>query len=368
MMFRFYPAESRIYDFLKFPWLVFLRERYEKSKEEDDFKVPFFADYLDHINRVDMRLNPYIKDIELFYMKNFFEDYDFIDLISNVNSIFGYNSEDQYLDMLLKLNEREINRSIAYSIISGNENNHQYSEEIMIRAETLSSNKSEFISLIKDLPVEASSKWTMFLIIEEPVKYMKMYVDLMLKIQPVFNEFYGLYEEEVNRYGQYLSEFLNKNGSKGFEEITYSTLDSKVLNNDENRILISAIMQFAVSISGIGQHNYIVWGLRLEEAFRRMKEINENKTNERVMIFKNLGDRTRYDVLKLIASGVTSTKEIAEALGVSSATISYHINNLLQSKIIKIDRKDNRYGYVVDHKLLEEIINGLKEDLRISRN
>jgi DNA-binding transcriptional ArsR family regulator len=121
-------------------------------------------------------------------------------------------------------------------------------------------------------------------------------------------------------------------------------------------------MQFAISISGEGRYNYIAWGLRMEEAFKRIKEINENKISERLKIFKNLGDRTRYEVVRLIASGVTFTKEIAKALGVTSATISYHINNLLQSKIIKIDRTENRYGYVVDHKLLEEIISGLKED------
>jgi hypothetical protein len=51
---------------------------------------------------------------------------------------------------------------------------------------------------------------------------------------------------------------------------------------------------------------------------------------------------------------------------VSSATISYHINNLLQSKIIKIDRTENRYSYLIDHELLEEIINGLKEDLKVN--
>lgn len=368
MKFKFYPVESRIYDFLKFPDLVNLRERYEKSKEEDDYKAPFFTDYMDFINRVEKRLKPYIKEIELFYKNKFLEDDDFIGLISNVYSIFGYSSENEYLDMLLGLNEREINRSIAYSIISGNESIHEYSEELISRAESLSLNKGELISLIKDWPVDASSKWTMFLIIEEPVKYMKMYAELMQKIQPIFKEFYGLYEEEVNRYGQYLADFLNKNGSKGLEEITYSTLDSKVLNNGENRILISAVMQFAVTISGTGEHNYIAWGLMMEEAFRRMKEINENKINERVKIFKNLGDRTRYEVVRLIASGITSTKEIAEALGVSSATISYHINNLLQSKIIKIDRKDNKYGYVIDYNLIEEIINGLKEDLKAPGN
>ena len=204
MKFKFYPIESRIYDFLEFPGIVFLRERYEESKEDDDHKVPCFTDYLDFLNRAEIRLQPYIKEIELFYMKNFLEEYDFIGLITKVNRIIGYKSENQYLDMLLSLNEREINRSIAYSIITYNENIQEYSEEIMSRADALSLNKDELIAIIKDLPIDASSKWNLFLIIEEPVKYMRMYVELMLKIQPIFTEFYELYEEDVSKYGQYL--------------------------------------------------------------------------------------------------------------------------------------------------------------------
>src|SRR5690606_24676928 len=111
-------------------------------------------------------------------------------------------------------------------------------------------NKTKLISLIKDLPTEAASKWNLFLIIEEPVKYMKMYVDLMYKILDIFSAFYDLYEEEVSSYGKYLVEFLNKNGAKGIEEKTNSILDSNIINDGENRILISCVLQFAISILG----------------------------------------------------------------------------------------------------------------------
>ena len=65
-------------------------------------------------------------------------------------------------------------------------------------------------------------------------------------------------KEEINKYGQYLVDFLRKNGSKGIgEEITYSILDSAIINNEENRILISSVMQFAISISGVRRYNYV---------------------------------------------------------------------------------------------------------------
>ncbi|WP_406243323.1 ArsR/SmtB family transcription factor [Tissierella carlieri] len=363
MKFKFYPTESRIYDFLEFPNLIFVKERYENLKEDYDYEKFPMDDYFDLINKVEDKLKPYIKEIELFYMKNFVGDYDFIGLISKTKRIFGYENEKKYLEMLSTLNEKDINQCIAYSIISRNENNHQYSDEIMSKAETISLNKNELVSIIKDLPIEASTKWTLFLIVEEPIKYMKIYIDLMNKLLPIFEEIYSLYENEVKAYGQYLVDFLNKNGAKGLEEITYSIIDPKIMNNEENNILISLIMPMAIAISDVGKYHYVAWGLKMEKAFRKMKEINENKINGRIQVFKNLGDKTRYEVLKLISSGETSTKEIANTLGVSSATISYHINNLLQAKVIKLDRIDNKYGYVVDYELLDKVIKDFKEDL-----
>ncbi|MFA5561473.1 MAG: winged helix-turn-helix domain-containing protein [Eubacteriales bacterium] len=364
MKFKFYPTESRLYDFLEFPAMVYARRHFEESKEEEDRKVPAFTDYMEFVSRTETKLKPYQKEIDLFYMENFLGDYDLIGLISKLHTIVGYQTEKQYLDRLLELSGKEIHRSIAYSLLSIHENTPEYSDAIMRKAESLTENKGELLAVIKELPTEAASKWNLFLIVEEPVKYMKMYVELMRSMLPIFAEVYEPFEREVSRYGRYLEAFLNQNGAKGLEELTCSILDANIISHEKNRLFISAMHQFAISILDAGPSPFIAWGLRVEEGFKRTKEENENKVNERVRVFKNLGDKTRYDVLRLIASGVSSMKEIALATGVSGATISYHVNNLLQAKIVKLDRTDNKYRYTVDHQFIEKLLDGLKEDLK----
>lgn len=366
MKFKFYPTESRIYDLLKFPRLIFYRDGVAET--DDNFKELIIDDYLDFAKRVGNKLEPYRKDIEIFYVKHFFNDFDFSDLITSVITIFNHKDEEEYLDMLLSLNEKEIIKAIVYSFIAINGDYPNYSDEIMNRAEVISSNKEELITFIKDLPIDSGAKWNLFLIVEEPVKYMRIYVDLLSNILPIFQEAYSPYELEIRQYGENLVEFLNKEGARGLEEITYSIIDPKVVDFDETNIFISLTFPYAISLNTISKNNHIAWGLKMEDVFKAMKEMNENKTNERVQIFKNLGDKTRYEVLKLIAAGETSTKEIANALSVSSATISYHINNLLTSKIIKMDKSDNRYGYIVDYQLLDEIIEDFKEDIKFPQS
>lgn len=360
MKFKFYPLESKLYDFILFPGLVFAKKRLEKSELVNRNKEIPMKGYIDFINMAEEKLKPFIKDIELFYSEQFINGFNFIELISDVYTFFGYKNENDYLNMLQTLDEKQIISSIAYSILSSTEDNKDFSEEILKKAKILT--YSEILSLIKDMPIEPATKWNLFLIIEDPIKYIKIYVDLMYSLLPIFEEIYSSYEDEVKSCGQYLEDFLSKN-TDGLKEISNSILDGDVIKDEENILLISAIEQYAVMLSGARKVNYLVWGLKTEEYFKKLKEVNENKLNERVQIFKNLGDKTRYEVLKLLATGKTSTKEIAKELGVSSATISYHLSNLMQAKVIRPGVANDKYNYIVNYTFLEEILNDFKEDM-----
>ncbi|CCQ96737.1 conserved hypothetical protein [[Clostridium] ultunense Esp] len=367
MKFEFYPKESKLHDFLQFPRLLYYREEFDKSKKDINFQEILMEDYRSFVSKVEEKLNPFAKKIEKFYMKEYLSDYDFIDLISRATGIFDYKDEKDYLDMLLSLDENEVKRGIIYSMMLINDDYLDDLDETVKKADEISSNYNGMIEFIKELPIEAGSKWNFFLIAEEPLKYMEMYVKLMEELLPIFDEIYSPFEDEVKEYGEYLVNFLNEKGAEGLEQITYSIVNVNLLDDENMNILISLMFPYALSIITTSKVNYTAWGLRMEEAFKKMKEINENKTLERVQIFKNLGDKTRYEVLKLIAAGETSTKVIAKTLGVSSATISYHINNFLTSKVIKMDKSNDKFGYVVDYELLEGTIEEFKKDMNFPK-
>lgn len=363
MNFEFYPKASRIYDFLHFPTLAFSMESMNKIDNNLDDSI--IDDYLQFAQRVEKKLKPYKDDIERFYTKKHLNNYYFIELISMFYSIFNYEDENEYLDMLLTLSEKEINKSIVYSLIKiDEEDTDGYSDKIIDRAEKTCENKEEVINIIKDLPIESASKWSLFLMVEEPVQYMKDYVNLMKRILPIFQEVYTSYEVEVKEYGEELVEFLNKEGAKGLEEITFSIMKSNILDSEKNNVLISMTSSYVVSLTISGKDKLVAWGLKVEEFFKAMRDLYEDKINERVQMFKNLGDKTRYEVLRLVSLGETSNKKIANEIGVSGATISYHISNLVTAKIIKLDKSDNKYGYLVNYEYLDEMIREFREDIK----
>ena len=60
-----------------------------------------------------------------------------------------------------------------------------------------------------------------------------------------------------------------------------------------------------------------------------------------------------------------SAKEIAQMLGVSQATISYHISNLVTSKILVLDKNEGKFAYRVNFEHLESVYQAMREDFGI---
>lgn len=370
MKYKFCKHESRIFDFLYLPRLL----HYKKETNQDDLiekQEIICKDHEKNIKKIQEKLRSYSKEIDtFFYMKEMHNEYDLLALITRVYHYEGYQNELDYLTFLKTLTDSEIKKSIVQALLVNKEDDMISLDDVTDQLEEIISNDHSIKDFIKNLSIDAAFKWNLFLIIEEPKKYIHQFVELMERLHPFFMEIYTPYKEEIILYGTQLADKLNKDINKSLNEITFDTLSVNLFpDQKEINVYISVLFPYTVSLaSNPDQKNIIVWGLHMEETFKKLNEINENKTNERVQIFKNLGDKTRYEVLKLIASGITSTKEIAEKLGVSSATISYHISNFITTKVVKMDSTTNKkFGYIIDYDLLEHVFNELKEDLKFPK-
>ena len=73
-------------------------------------------------------------------------------------------------------------------------------------------------------------------------------------------------------------------------------------------------------------------------------------------IFKVLSDKQRRDILVMLKDGRRNAGEIAEALGISPAALSYHLK-LLKSADLVIEYKQKNYVYYeINTSVFEELI------------
>ena len=73
-------------------------------------------------------------------------------------------------------------------------------------------------------------------------------------------------------------------------------------------------------------------------------------------LFKVLSDRQRRDILVMLRKGRMSAGEIAEALQITSAALSYHLRLLKSADLVMEYKYKNYVYYEINTSVLQELI------------
>jgi DNA-binding transcriptional ArsR family regulator len=354
MKFKFNPNVSRIYDYLLFPRVYYFQD----EKDEEDLLEEVIDDqYLAFVEEMNEVLAPFATEIDQFYQKGVYAQYEFCNILLHAFKIYDYQSEHQYLNDLMQMDEVVFRDEIIKSLLS--------METELKEAELNQSNAIKYINALK---IDPANKWNLLMMVQNPKDHLQNFINLLHKIQPYFDQYYQKTLPVMMSTGERLSKMLaSKNTNEVFRKITKNSIDYDFSGFDECLIYISSVFPYTLRFFSSDDCRF-VWGMYMEKSFEKIQELHENKMIQRVKIFKSLGDQTRYETLRLLAQGITSIKDIANQLDVSSATISYHINEFLTSGVIIISREKNKKaGYIVDHHRIEEVIENLKKDLNFPK-
>lgn len=356
MKFKFDNDVSRILDYLMFPRLYYFIDEDIKDKDESIQQL-IREDFMVYVEEAMKDFLPYKDVIEKYYQKDVYANIDFIQIIIKAFPPYEYKDEHEYINNLLNVSEEAFRKKFIKALISieDDEDNQNVDESLV--------DEPHAIRFINDLKIDSSNKWNMLMMVQDPSKCLKEFVQLLSQLETKFYHYYQTQIEEVNKVGNTLSEKLATNTNETLKKISFNAVNYDFTDNDICYFYVSAIFPYTLRFIE-NDTCRIVWGLEMEYSFQKLHEMNEDKMVQRVKVFKALGDKTRYDTIRLIASGVNSIKEIASKLDVSSATISYHINEFLTSGIIILNRKkDKKSVYEVDYQKLEDVFIELRNDL-----
>ena len=353
MKFNFNKDTSKILDYLIFPVVYFDLEESIEHQDESLIKA-IKEDYFDFSEKMRNKLNQFKDEINQFYQKEIYSNYDFASILMHAYSVYEYTDIKDYFKDLLDLNPDKFKEKFIKSLLSMED----------VDGDTIESLEKESpTDYINNLKIDSANKWNLFMIIQNPYLYLEKYVSLLNKIESIFNASYEKYEERIIEVGHDLANRLSSNTNETFTKITYNSINYDFEAFEACDLYISFVMPYALRFIGLDSCR-MVWGLEMEYSFAKIHEINEDKLTQRVKIFKALGDKTRYETLKLVAKGISSIKTIADELGVSSATISYHMNEFLTTGILYMSKESKqKFDYRVDYDKLEEVFKDLKEDL-----
>lgn len=190
------------------------------------------------------------------------------------------------------------------------------------------------------------------------------------EIYPVFMELleftHSIYKKNYPRVERYVMNSLEKLKINGEFPTDSSQIDmSKIIDvegirdikDDTFYYYISTILYNGISISAstnplvpiIGTEGILFYELQ------NLKEDEDFKFGNVKEQLKALGDSTRFNIVNLLNEKPHYLKELADALSLTSPTVSHHMDELLQANLVKITTKGRRIYYSLDFDTMREI-------------
>ena len=245
-------------------------------------------------------------------------------------------------------------------------------EEEVLREEVLKalnieelakSKKDDLISLLIDKIDEREykddMKWFLLSLIKDPIDHMKKFVALTKRYVPLYQEFKKKYWSIYQEFIHWTEEKLDKEGTKFLEE------HLKFLNLEHyDKVYLNFSLLGLSTSYHLGDGNVHLF---IGSTFKRYVEEEEDKRDidKHLMIYKVLSDRTRFDIIKMLLEKESYGQEIAQRLGITTATVSYHIEFLFAASLIRLERKSRRIYYSVNTEQIKSSMNFIKGEFRL---
>ena len=345
---QFKQEQMEFVNQLLYPILILKKDREEErpsSPLEEQLEV-----IVEEMRQMSIPLEPYKDNILYFYKDDALRMF-----FVNVKNVLHYRSFEEYAEDLHSMDEEQMKQQLMTTIVKQDEEEIEAEDKV---AELLG-NQFAFLDFLKNLPIDDTLRWNYFTIMSQPKKFVEDFISLHQTLKPIFEKVYAEYlpileksyqefETTIQEHPTILAEAFS--GTKVIEEIDWAS--------DE----ISVIPSLLLSDFFFQDSEILILGAKSLEVIQHVIQTRLDKQQERINVFKNLGDKTRYQIFCEIAKGTKSVKGIAEQLGITSATVSYHINELVLSNLVVHGWNKKDCTQAIHTELITEVMNGLMED------
>lgn len=252
--------------------------------------------------------------------------------------------------------EKEILKGIYYEILRYIESKYNVKNS----ENKKNPSKDDIVEIIKQLEIPAEAKWNLFLVVDNPVFYYDDFCRLMEQYLPYHEKFHRKMKERKEEFNDYIKHELKNRGEEFIKEIKIV----EELKNFQDIYISTIMMRYGSILYEIKDNNlYINLGLRYRDTLRKYR--GKSKREYIISIMKSLGDESRFKILTLLKEKALYGQELAEKMGLTTATISHHMNYLHGTGLVTVDKIDNKVYYKLNEESIQNFIVNFKEEFNI---
>lgn len=335
---------------------------YEEITKHMDIRDVKFEQNLDGLIELGKKDENIDKEkLDFYHKKDIKESLSVVNTIIDYVDTWEYSDLDDYLKYIGGLKVKELKEKVIKCILSINEMDE---ESINKKIDEISNNDEKILNLIKNSSISSELKWNLFCFVNKLEKYKNEYIDFFNRSISIYSKHDETREKIMIKFNDDIERKLNSEGIEFLNKVTRN-----ILNYDSfEKIFVttSYVDSYLIKCNMKNESLYILLGLKFEDTLKILGGIKEDRIHSNLMIFKNLSDRNRFEILKLLLEDKEYCNgDIAKKLDITGATVSYHMSSLIATKLVKVMRKNKKVIYSFNKDAIRESLNFIVKELEL---
>ncbi|WP_426348138.1 ArsR/SmtB family transcription factor [Alloiococcus sp. CFN-8] len=329
-------------------------EQFTKKIINDDKSIS--SAFLKFINYAKNNCSKDLESIQFFFKEHFDKRHSFTLYYLLVDRVL-HEEVESIEDILdgISGDDKELFSIIAERLM---EYIKRYSKGIDLETKEL--NKDSLVELLEGYGLPSEAKWNIYLMLSKPSEYVDRFIALVRNYLPIYKKIINKFSDKKKKFNEVVQKEVK---SHGIDYIKSMELFEEPETYDN--IYISTITFFYGNVVyDIKDNNlYLYLGIKYKEALDSYR--GKNRRDHTINLMKAMGDGSRYEILSILNERDSYGQELAEAMNLSTATISHHMNLLHTLGLVTVEKIDNRMYYRLRKEALKKYIKDFSEDFNL---
>ena len=219
----------------------------------------------------------------------------------------------------------------------------------------------DFLRFLDVAACNKDVKWDVLQIFHNQKEYYNEVTAILREVIDLLElKFSEQIDEMEKRFYDY---WTNMQGNKDIIELVQQNLKITWKESELGTVLLPMIFHPISVTFSTKTDTQSIDILRIGVMLDHRLNINRKKMgSEDIVNFgKLLSDKSKVDILEMTSKKPCYGKEIASELGLSTATISYHVNALMKLGLLKTELSANRVYYSMNYEKLSDYLEDIKD-------
>lgn len=284
----------------------------------------------------------------------FSRDYDIMRILLKDEYLWNKKNLSEYENCLNQIDDNKFRKDLINELLFDKNGVHDSNEADKIL-------DGDIVEFISDIDIKPNAKWDIILFYDKPGYYVEKLCAYLTRYEKIYKKVLKDYSGIIKELQDFLKKEIKENGA-GFVR---NILNENAFAESFSEVYITALFFNSASYSFADENEklYTFLGIDFKKTIKSLK--GDSSADKNLNVLKSISDKTRYQILRYLINGECYGQELAEKLGLTMATISYHMDFLWGLDLVSIHRDGHKVYYTINKNTIKSAAVFLTESFNL---